>query len=678
MKKILHTRLPSIFLLGFAVIFLFTGCNSAEAAAEGNKTTTQTVERGDLILGLGADGKVALPVSNLNFGVAGTVSKIYVSVGDTVKAGDLLAELDDASYQFAIGSAQNNQSKSQTSYDNAVSQYDYSILSDEKDLNKLRRTINEGFDDYTYQTAISEARTSLSRKQEDLTKAENKAKSPFDPYTYDNQVLDAEKKLNAKQKEFDEALSALSEDYDDYTYQNTISEARINLERKQSALNEAETGTFDSYQYDNAIATAETNLSRKRQDYYDAQNDYYAAVNANDEGAETAAYAKLQTALYAWEDAKKTRDNAENDLERAKSSADNSDASKVDSAQQAVEDAKRQLSKALDDFERAITQNEKSNNKAYETAKEALEEAQASLDKAKTDRARAKTQAEEDAAEQVKSARQAASDAQTNLDKAITNLSRARADHAKQMDETLVDLQLKQLSADMNKNANSSIANAEFALEESKLQLEESENNLEQVKLYAPIDGQILSISKGVGENVSEQQSNPVGAMIFGTSGSSGSFITLCDVTRIYLTASITEGDIVGVSLGQSIQVSIDAIGEEVFHGEVTNVDSIPTTDSNGITTYTVTCLLDTTSSAIKDGMNAYITFVKKELNNVLLAPNKAVFIEDGLQYVNVVRTDGSYEKRKVICGLSNGVQSEVAEGLQAGEVVLVGKVSGS
>jgi HlyD family secretion protein len=227
----------------------------------------------------------------------------------------------------------------------------------------------------------------------------------------------------------------------------------------------------------------------------------------------------------------------------------------------------------------------------------------------------------------------------------------------------------------MNKNSNSSIANAEFALEEAKLNLEEAENKLDRVKLYAPIDGQILSVSRSVGESVSEQ-SGPSDVMFFGTSGSSSNFMTICDITEIYLTVSITEGDIVSVAKDQVIRVTIDAIGEEVFTGVVANVNNIPTTDSNGITTYTVTCLLDNTSDIIRDGMNAYITFVQKEIKNVLLTPNRAVFIEDEMQYVNVVKADGSYEKRKVITGLSNGVQTEVTSGLEKGETVLVGRVN--
>jgi len=306
---------------------------------------------------------------------------------------------------------------------------------------------------------------------------------------------------------------------------------------------------------------------------------------------------------------------------------------------------------------------------------DAVSNALANLEKAKTDRERARRQAEQDASDQLKSANQAVADSQLSLEKAITNLSRARADNDRQVADTKVDLQIKQINADMNKNSNSSISNAEFALEEAKLSLQEAENNLNKVRLFAPIDGQILSVSRSVGESVSEQ-SGPADIMFFGTGGSANSFMTLCDITEIYLTASITEGDIVSVSKGQTIHVTIDAIGSDVFYGVVTNVDNIPSTDSNGITTYTVTCLLDDTSDIIKDGMNAYITFVQREFNDILLIPNRSVFMENELQYVNVVKADGSYEKRKVVCGLSNGVQTEVKSGLEEGETVLVGRLN--
>ena len=675
---------------------MFISACGVEPPAAVSRATTQRARIGDLVLGLGADGRVALPVSNLNFGVAGTVSKIYVAVGDSVKAGDLLAELEDSNYQFAIASARNNLTKTRTSYDNAVSQYEYSVLSDEKDIKKLQRAITEGFDDYTYQQAISDARAALEKRRAELAKAEAKLENPFDPYTYDNQASDAENTLRARQKSLAEAEEALSGAFDDYSHQNSIAEAEITLQRKLAAIEaaEEEAGAFDGYSYENQILNAEIAIVRRQAEYKDAEEAYYDLYNqavydfavsgSEAEGDKTVSYetqlanalAKMKTAETAIEDAQKTLVNAKNDLVRAKEAYAENAVVKIDNARQSADDAERQLAKLKEDLTRAAGSNEENKLSAVESAREAVETALSAIEKIQADRERAETQAYEDAAEQVKNAVLAIADAELAVTKAETNLERAIADHKKQADDTALDLQLKQISADMNKNSNASISNAEFALQEAELALAEAENNLGQVKLYAPIDGVILSISQGVGERVSAQDNVPAGVMIFGTGGSGSNFMTLCDVTAIYLTASITEGDIIGVSRGQAIRVTIDAIGDEVFYGVVTNVDNIPTTDQNGITTYRVTCLLDDTSGLIKDGMNAYITFVKLEKADVLLIPNRAVFMEDELQYVNIVKEDGTYEKRKVVCGLSDGRQTEVISGVSVNETVLVGRLN--
>ncbi|MCL2054883.1 MAG: biotin/lipoyl-binding protein [Oscillospiraceae bacterium] len=669
MKK---RELSGLCALLLSPALLFTGCSHQTAAADNSKAATAQITRGDLVLGLSTDGKVALPVSNLNFGVTGEISEIYVSVGDTVKAGDLLAELDSSSYLFAIESANNNLNKSQTAYNNAVSQYNYSVLSDKSEMDKLRRDINNGFDDYVYQTAIDDARTALERKEEELKKAKAKATEPFDSYVYNNHIEDAKRNLKNKQNEFDEAKNQLSGDFDDYTYQNAINEASINLERKKAALKETEKNS--KTQSNRTLDDAQEKYDRKSQEYYDALYGYDIAIYnlGSTEKEILEAHKKVTTAKNELDDAQKELERIREDGKSATTS--NSESAAVKSAKQAVEDAEQQLKKARTDLLRAACENDESIKSAYNKAKDALEEAEAALERAQLDKTHAKKQAEDDSKEKLENAKLAFTDAKVNLEKALTNLQRARADYDSKSADNLIDLQLKELSADMNKNSNATIATAEFALQEAGLNTLEANNDLENAKLYAPIDGRILSISQGVGETVSSQNNNSQLPMAFGTSGSGNSFITLCDVSQIYLTANITEGDIIGISEGQTIQVTVDAVSGEVFYGKVVNVDSIPTTDSNGITTYTVTCLLDDTSDVIKDGMNAYITFVKKELNDVLLVPNKAVFIEDGSQYVNVVKEDGSYEKRKVVCGLSNGVLTEVTEGLEAGETVLSGR----
>lgn len=68
-----------------------------------------TVTRGDITASLTADGSAEIPVTNLGFEVAGTISEIMVEPGDTVKAGQILARLDDTDYLNSLSKAQQNQ-----------------------------------------------------------------------------------------------------------------------------------------------------------------------------------------------------------------------------------------------------------------------------------------------------------------------------------------------------------------------------------------------------------------------------------------------------------------------------------------------------------------------------------------------------------------------------------------
>jgi HlyD family secretion protein len=175
-----------------------------------------------------------------------------------------------------------------------------------------------------------------------------------------------------------------------------------------------------------------------------------------------------------------------------------------------------------------------------------------------------------------------------------------------------------------------------------------------------------------VGEKVSESENTP--NIFMGAASTQNSLITIRDLSEIYMTANIPEGDIVGLSVGQKIRMEVDALDGQVVPATVCSVSSIPSRDASGIITYEVIGVLDEFNPDIRDQMSVFLTFIKKEITDALLIPNKAVFIEDNRQYVNVRNADGTAEKRAVVCGFSNGAQTEVISGLEQGETVIVGK----
>jgi RND family efflux transporter MFP subunit len=220
-------------------------------------------------------------------------------------------------------------------------------------------------------------------------------------------------------------------------------------------------------------------------------------------------------------------------------------------------------------------------------------------------------------------------------------------------------------------NNNSTIQNAKLSVEEAKNKLQEAKNNLNKIYLKAPIDGEIMKLNYKVGEVVTGSQS--------GTNNNSASsesaFMTIVDPSVIYVKATATETDISGIEIAQQMRVAIDSVSLENVAGEVVSVSDTPSIDSSGVVTYEVTGKLAEPNEMIKDGMTSFITFLKKEKTDVLLVPNKAIFVEDGKQYVNVKSSAEEPEKRAITGGLTNGIQTEVVEGLKEGETVVIGGV---
>lgn len=96
---------PLIFLLG-ALVLIIAGCSSAPPTVKPTPTAAagRALRSGENVI---ADAHV-VPVKNaaLSFPLGGIVNKVSVALGDTVKAGQILAQLDDSVLQKQIAQAQ--------------------------------------------------------------------------------------------------------------------------------------------------------------------------------------------------------------------------------------------------------------------------------------------------------------------------------------------------------------------------------------------------------------------------------------------------------------------------------------------------------------------------------------------------------------------------------------------
>jgi multidrug resistance efflux pump len=89
--------------------------------------------------------------------------------------------------------------------------------------------------------------------------------------------------------------------------------------------------------------------------------------------------------------------------------------------------------------------------------------------------------------------------------------------------------------------------------------------------------------------------------------------ITLGDLDTLRVeTTDLDEIDVAKVYVGQQVDVSFDALPEQVFVGTVTRISPMAAPGSGGVN-YTVVITLDEVDPAVRWGMTAFVDVVVEE-----------------------------------------------------------------
>lgn len=164
--------------------------------------------------------------------------------------------------------------------------------------------------------------------------------------------------------------------------------------------------------------------------------------------------------------------------------------------------------------------------------------------------------------------------------------------------------QLCTLTGDSVGNA---IENARISLNNASASLENAQDQLNNYQITAPISGTVVTKMAKAGDNVD-----------------SGSLCVIYDLSCLEMTMSIGELDISDVAVGQTVQITADAVEDQGYTGVVTNVFVAGTT-TGGITTYPVTVRIEETDGLLP-GMNVDAEkIIVEEKLDVLSVPSSAV-----------------------------------------------------
>jgi len=192
-------------------------------------------------------------------------------------------------------------------------------------------------------------------------------------------------------------------------------------------------------------------------------------------------------------------------------------------------------------------------------------------------------------------------------------------------------------------------------LNQNELAAKMAEEDLEDTILYAPVAGTILDLTKKAGESVSDEQD----------------LVVLHENNDVKAITKVIEYDIGGIKLGQKVNVTVEALPDQTFVGEVSNIDALPTSDNSGLVSYNVEINIINPDEGIKDGMTSTLTFILKEVRDCLIVPYKAVKIVNRKQLVTVIDENGAEVEREIKTGFTDGISVEVLEGLEQNETIV-------
>ena len=190
--------------------------------------------------------------------------------------------------------------------------------------------------------------------------------------------------------------------------------------------------------------------------------------------------------------------------------------------------------------------------------------------------------------------------------------------------------------------------------------LDNATNDLEKVVIIAPFDGVIAAADIKEGDSLS--------AMDYATK----TIVELIDPGSMELEAEVDEIDIPGVRLWQKAIIDVDALPDLQLEGRVTSIYPLPFEES-GLILYKVKIGFNVPDySGLKAGMSATADIILSKRSSVLLVPSRAIEQDSSGNLMVKVMVDEQIEERPVVIGLSDGYQTEIVDGLNEGEVVVI------
>jgi cobalt-zinc-cadmium efflux system membrane fusion protein len=144
---------------------------------------------------------------------------------------------------------------------------------------------------------------------------------------------------------------------------------------------------------------------------------------------------------------------------------------------------------------------------------------------------------------------------------------------------------------------------------------------------------------------------------------------TVANLSRVWVMAQVFGADLAAVSVGDAAEVNT-GIGSKTFSGKVDNIAALVDPDTRAVA---VRVVVDNPGDLLKKQMYVRVRLEARQESRGVLIPVSAILRDDeNLPFVYRLQTDGNLERRHVTLGSRTGDVYDIAEGLSAGDKIVV------
>ncbi len=175
------------------------------------------------------------------------------------------------------------------------------------------------------------------------------------------------------------------------------------------------------------------------------------------------------------------------------------------------------------------------------------------------------------------------------------------------------------ISSDNLTTQERSVKSNELNVKNAELSMRETKDSLDDYSIKSPISGTIITKNAKAGDTIDRSNSSEI-------------LMVVADISKLKFKMDIDELDVTSVKEGQTVEITCDALPDEIFNGRINSI-SVEGTATNGVTTYSAEVIIDEPGN-LRPSMNVDASVIVQSSKDTLIVPTADIKTAMGVSYV--------------------------------------------